>query len=84
MIMARVLARTSFGAEGAKISAKLCQLSSSALDQTENSPREKIPFRSRDADGYQPVDRWRFQGENIRPDAKRPRAKPRLEFLRKP
>jgi hypothetical protein len=46
--------------------------------------RMNIPFRSRDADGYPLVDRWRFEGEIIRPEKKGPRPEVRMDFLRKP
>jgi hypothetical protein len=39
-----------------------------------------IPFHSRAADGYPLVDRWRFQGEIIRPTGKR--KEPNLDWLR--
>jgi len=43
--------------------------------------RVNIPFRSRDADGFPLVDRWRFEGEIIRPQPRRKQSEPDFSSL---
>jgi hypothetical protein len=40
-----------------------------------------IKFRSRPADGFPMVDRWQFEGEIIRPQAKKPRKEPNFDAI---